>query len=258
MSMDSLWLDELSWSNVEAAIKNGYKTVIIGIGATEQHGPHLPLMVDALLAEHMCMMLAKKIGNTLVAPIIRTGYSEHHMDFSGTISLREVTLTMIIEDYIDSLARHGFENIVLISGHGGNIFAIRTAINKLRNIHPRVKILQARPGKYAPKEKFAKIPGTDITSGIHGGYLTNSQVLAVRPDLVHLEKGTVEMKPWPDDLEEMELILKEKGMKAFTQTGTMGDGTKGDAKFGEEYFEAIISGTAKEIAKIIELYHNWI
>ena len=258
MSVNSVRLEELSWSDVEEAIKNGYKTVVIGVGSTEQHGPHLPLAVDAILADHMALRLAEKIGNALVAPTIRTGYSAHHLDFAGTVSLREETLTMVIEDYIDSLVKHGFENIVIVSGHGGNIFAIRTAMNKMRVKYPRKKIIEARLGRYAPKEKFGKIPGTNVTSGEHGGYLTNSQVMVVRPDLVHLEKGTIEWGPWPDDIEEFEKILKEKGMKAFTKTGTLGDGTKGDPNFGREYFETITTEAAKEIQKILELYPRWV
>ncbi len=258
MPVSSIRLYELSWSDVQEAIQNGYETVIIGVGSTEQHGPHLPLAVDAILAETMALKLAQKMGNALVTPTIRTGYSAHHLDFAGTISLREETLTMVIEDYIDSLVRHGFENIVIVSGHGGNIFAIRTAMNNMRIKHPRKKIIEARLEVRAPKEKFSKIPGTDLTSGIHGGYLTNSQVMAVRPDLVHLEKGTIEWGPWPDDIEEFEKILKEKGMKAFTKTGTLGDGTRGDPNFGREYFETITTEAAEEIAKIIKLYPNWI
>lgn len=259
----SIILNELSWSDVEEAIKNGYKTVIFGVGSTEQHGPHLPLMVDDLIAEHVSLKLAEKIGNALVAPTIRVGCSAHHLDFSGTISLRKETLTMILEDYIDSLVRHHFETIVIISGHGGNLFSIREAMNKMRTKYPRTKIIQARPGKYVPA-KLRKIPGTDLTSSGHGGWATNSQVLAVRPDLVHMKKGTIEWGPWPkgqlwgSDIEEFEKTLDIKGMKAFTETGTLGDGTKGDVKWGEEYWEAAISGAAKDIAKMLELYLDWI
>lgn len=258
MKPNSIRLEELSWSGVREAVQDGFKTVVIGVGSTEQHGPHLPLAVDAILAENMALKLAEKMGNALVAPTIRTGCSAHHLDFAGTVSLREETLTMVIEDYIDSLVRHGFENIVIVSGHGGNIFSIRTAMNNMRMKYPRKKIVEARLGRYAPKERFSKIPGTNVTSGEHGGYLTNSQVMSVRPDLVHLEKGTVEWGPWPDDIEEFEKILKEKGMKAFTKTGTLGDGTKGDPDFGREYFETITTAGAKEIQKMLELYPRWV
>ena len=122
--MKTIRLEDMNWPDIKKAIANGYKTVVVGIGATEQHGPHLPLKTDAVIGEMLAYEVAKGLGNALQAPTIRVGCSEHHLSFPGTISLHASTLKSIIIDYVESLKRHGFETVVLLPSHGGNFTTV--------------------------------------------------------------------------------------------------------------------------------------
>jgi len=86
----------------------------------------LPEKTDALQADRFSNIIAIELGKkTLQAPTISVGCSNHHLPFPGTVSLRESTLKLIIEDYIDSLVKHGFKKIILFISHGGNLPAIK-------------------------------------------------------------------------------------------------------------------------------------
>src|SRR5262245_38731001 len=104
-------LELMTFEEVERALANGFRTVLIPCGAIEQHGPHLPLCMDADHADALGLLVAQRLGHTLVAPSIRVGCSSHHMAFPGTISLRSETLEAICLDYCVSLTQHGFDRI---------------------------------------------------------------------------------------------------------------------------------------------------
>ncbi len=88
-------LERLSWPEVAAALAAGKTTAIIVVASSEQHGPHLPEATDALIGEGLAVRLAQRLGNALVAPVIRPGCSSHHLDFPGTISITPELLLAI-------------------------------------------------------------------------------------------------------------------------------------------------------------------
>jgi creatinine amidohydrolase len=110
-------LAEMTSAQVRAELSRGRSTVVVPFGAVEQHGPHLPLDTDAVLADRLGPLLAERLG-ALCAPTIRIGCSEHHLAFAGTLSLRPQTLRMIVDDLVDSLVRHGFRRVVLLADRG--------------------------------------------------------------------------------------------------------------------------------------------
>jgi creatinine amidohydrolase len=127
-------LTKMTWYEVEERLKES-DTALVPIGSTEQHGPALPLDNDHFIAQRFAQKVAELLWDKVklvIAPPISFGYSEHHMDFRGTISLKEATLRSVIVDVCKSLASHGFGKIILINGHGGNLPAIRSAMNLLR------------------------------------------------------------------------------------------------------------------------------
>lgn len=108
--------------------------VIIPLGATEQHGPHLPTQVDWRLAYEVSLRAARLMQGrqrALVTPAIPFGMSEHHMSLGGTLTLNFSTLAAVIGCLVRSAARHGFERIFVLNGHGGNIAALETIITEL-------------------------------------------------------------------------------------------------------------------------------
>jgi hypothetical protein len=129
---DTILLEEMTWRDVDEAIEAGRTTVVVAVGAVEQHGPHLPLLVDAVRGDRLAVEVARRLGVALVAPTIRIGCSEHHMAFPGTLTLRRSTLEAICLDYTVSLARHGFRRVCFVPSHGGNFGPLAEMLDDLR------------------------------------------------------------------------------------------------------------------------------
>ena len=127
------FLDRMTWPEVEAGIAAGVDAVLIPIGTTQQHGPHMPLDTDCVIARSLCARAAEHGEgegiNLLVAPTLNVTLSWYHMQFPGSMRLRTTTFFDVFRDVCDSLAHHGFENLLAVNGHGGNIAALTVAVN---------------------------------------------------------------------------------------------------------------------------------
>jgi len=122
-------LHHAAWPEVEAYLARS-KGILMPIGSTEQHGPNGLVGTDALCAE----FVAKAVGEAaeaLVAPTISVGMAVHHMSFPGSMTLRPSTLILVIQDYVLSLARHGFRRFFFVNGHGGNIATMQAAFYEI-------------------------------------------------------------------------------------------------------------------------------
>jgi creatinine amidohydrolase/Fe(II)-dependent formamide hydrolase-like protein len=118
-----------SWPEVETYLRRS-KAILIPIGSTEQHGPNGLLGTDALCPE----IIARRAGDEadiLVGPTFNVGQAQHHMGFPGTITLRPSTMIAAMVDWAQSLARHGFERLYWLNGHGGNIQTINAAFSEI-------------------------------------------------------------------------------------------------------------------------------
>ena len=121
-------LATMKWSEVEQELKNSH-VALIPVGATEQHGHHMPMGSDSFCAEEVARRTAAK-ETALVAPVIPYGISHCHMAFPGTITLRCETLAMMIVDICESLYTHGVDKFIFINGHGHNGPTIATAMDE--------------------------------------------------------------------------------------------------------------------------------
>ncbi|MEB3172767.1 MAG: creatininase family protein [Cyanobacteriota bacterium] len=122
---DTIRLQLRSWPEVESYLER-CKGVIVPLGSTEQHGPTGAIGTDALTAEAVALEVGRRTG-VLVTPAQAFGMAEHHLGFAGTVSLQPATLMAVLHDIVLSLARHGFERIYVINGHGGNIATAKAA-----------------------------------------------------------------------------------------------------------------------------------
>jgi creatinine amidohydrolase len=118
-----------TWPEIDAYLAKS-KAILIPIGSTEQHGPNGLLGTDALCPE----IIARRAGDEsgiLVGPTFNVGQAQHHMGFSGTITLRPSTMIAAMTDWAQSLGRHGFERIYWLNGHGGNVATINAAFSEI-------------------------------------------------------------------------------------------------------------------------------
>ncbi len=223
---DPLLLEEMTWPEVEEAIASGTTTVVVAVGAVEQHGPHLPLLVDAARGDRLALEVARRLGDAVVAPTIRVGCSEHHMGFPGTISLRRHTLEALCLDYAVSLARHGFRRICFVPSHGGNFGPLAEMLEDLRAaVAPACSVdaytdlvgfmafWEAAVGEHEP-ELTGRVGG-------HADIAETAEMLCIRPDLVRVDRA-VEGHVQSFDDELMHRIFSE-GFRAVTPNGVLGD-----------------------------------
>lgn len=122
-------LSFLTWAEAEAAIRR-CPLVIVPIGSTEQHGPNGLIGTDALNAEAVAVAVGKA-AELLVSPVIAIGMAQHHLAFSGSITLRPSTMIAFVGDYVFSLARHGVRKFFFINGHGGNVAPLSAAFSEI-------------------------------------------------------------------------------------------------------------------------------
>lgn len=127
------FLEHLTWPEVDAARERGVDAVLVPIGSTEQHGHHMPLDTDCFIARSLCARAAdlgaEEGVELLVAPTLNVTLSWYHMQFPGSMRLSTTTFLEVFREVCDSLAHHGFENLVAVNGHGGNIAALTVAVN---------------------------------------------------------------------------------------------------------------------------------
>jgi creatinine amidohydrolase len=246
--MNTIRMDQMTWPDIKSAIEKGSESVIVAVGSTEQHGPHLPTMTDTRIGDEVAQRVAMKLGHTLQASTIRVGCSSHHLGFSGTISLRDETLKMMILDYMDSLVRSGFKRIVFLPMHGGNFPTVQAVVKEARQAHHGIEIIgvtdlaKLLDCLNAASAEFGISPSE---SGAHAGESETSIMLALEKDLV-LANRFAPGYVGPTGEKELK-ILRERGMGALTEIGVLGDPRRASAEKGEVYLDRLTEFLVQEI-----------
>ena len=243
----TLLLEEMTWPEVERALADGFTTVVVAAGAVEQHGPHLPLLVDAARGDRLALEVARRLGKALVAPTIRVGCSEHHMGFPGTLSLSPATLRAICMDYTASLSRHGFREICFVPSHGGNFAPLADMLDDLReaaapgcqvlaytDLHGFVALWEAAVGEVDP-DLVERVGG-------HADIAESSEMLCIRPDLVRTELAVPGFVSAFDD--DVAVRIFRDGFRSVTPNGVLGDARGMSREIGERCIARAASGIA--------------
>ncbi len=223
----------MTWPDIEAALAAGARTAVIAAGATEQHGRHLPEGSDAFMGEAVAERVARELGDALVAPVIRPGCSDHPLDFPGTISIPADTLIDILDAYVTSLRRNGFERFVVFSTHGGN-FPVLERWQGSRSA-PGLIVIPDRRGHVRPVYQFAVASGTEQPGVLHhSDAFETSQILALHPSLVHLDRAE---RGYVGPLTADELFAR--GTRIVSPNGVLGDPAGATAEIGEVMLRSV-------------------
>jgi creatinine amidohydrolase len=238
-------LAELTREELRARLPQA--TVVLPTGSTEQHGPHLPLMTDALMAETVAVRATELVGeraDVLVAPALPYGCSHHHLAVGGALTVTQRSYIAFLVDLGEGLARMGGRRLVLLNGHGGNEDALRVVANEL--VVERRLDLTVTAAAYWTLGSKALAPGTAGLSPGHAGNFETSLVLAVRPELAHLDRR------FPPDQSPRPLAVagqigrvpvRVPGIWEASQ-GVTDAATDANAEEGARTLEAIVRATA--------------
>jgi creatinine amidohydrolase len=225
MKVDDLRIDRMTSAEVAAVVSSGARTAILPLGAIEQHGPHLPLSVDSDHADALAIRVAQRLGNALVLPTVRVGYSPHHLGFAGTVSVRASTLEAICLDYCSSLASHGFERVVLFSAHIGNYPVMRDFGPRMAEaLGPGLQVIvysDDRAILQAWRASAAADAAAAEPVGGHADVAETSVMLALHPEKVRTER-VVAGYLGPVDEELLQRAFVE-GIHSVSPNGVLGD-----------------------------------
>jgi creatinine amidohydrolase len=178
-----LVLQEMTWTDVRDYLKTN-DMVVIPLGSTEQHGPHMPLGTDWLEALHMAKLISARTG-VVVAPVLEVGYSVYHSGFPGTLSLKPETFVEVLYETAEMLVKYGFKRIMFYNFHGGNIVPQIAAIHR---INQNLEAMAVAIGAGSEIQKGAgEVPGVWFDE--HAGVGETSIGLFLFPELVHMDRA---------------------------------------------------------------------
>ncbi|MDG5775587.1 creatininase family protein [Haloarculaceae archaeon H-GB2-1] len=230
-------LSDSTWTDVDAVDTD---LAMVPVGSTEQHGPHAPLGTDTLNAETVAEAGADRYdGDVVVTPAIPVGVAEEHRQFTGTLWVGEDTFRSYVREVVASLAHHGFDRVVLVNGHGGNISALGEVAGKIVR----------RDDAYAVPFTWFDEVGEHTSDMGHGGPLETALVRHANPDLIREDRIEEAVEGasdrWGDWQGRANLAFDSA---EFTENGVVGDPSEGDADLGAELLDL----AAESLAELLD------
>lgn len=261
--MSKYILAEMTWPEArEAAGEN--RVAVIPVGTIEDHGCHLPLDTDVVLctevARRGCALVPEHV---VLVPSINHGFSPHHMDFPGTISIDGETFTRYVMDVTRSLAHHGFQRMIILNGHGSNRPFLQT-VARLTTVETPAFCVAVSHWDLVPLKEVATqlregpVPG----SMAHACELETSMYLAIRPELVQMDKAVDEVFRTTSDYFWGDLISSGgrrssagwmEWWSALTASGALGTPTLASRAKGEQ----MLTAAARGLADLVLEVKNW-
>ncbi|WP_255696534.1 mycofactocin biosynthesis peptidyl-dipeptidase MftE [Allobranchiibius sp. GilTou73] len=209
----------------------GGPTMIVPVGSLEQHGPHLPLDTDSVIAVAAATAAAELLTAggqyVAVAPVVAYGASGEHQDFAGTVSIGRDVLTAVLVEIGRSVGTWT-TRLVFVNAHGGNAAAVRDAVRLLR--------AESRDASWVA----AGVPGGDA----HAGHVETSMMLHLRPASVHMERA---VRGAGGAIEQLLPAMRRGGVRAVSPTGVLGDPRTANAEDGARLCGLIAHDVADRI-----------
>lgn len=217
-------LADLSWPDVASRAAAG-AILAVPVGATEQHGPHLPLSTDTDIALALCDRLAA-VRDVLVAPAVAFGSSGEHAGFAGTLSIGQAATELLLLE-LGRSAAETFRRLLFVSAHGGNAAPVARAVARLRAESRDVEVFR---------------PHWD--GDPHAGRPETALQLALRPAGVRMDRAAAgDRRP----LGEVLPLLREGGVRAVSRTGVLGDPTTATATEGRMLLDTLTAGLVSQV-----------
>jgi creatinine amidohydrolase len=236
-------LAESTWQEVRDVDRE--RVCIIPTGSLEQHGPHLPLFTDSLLADGIARLAeAKCPEKSLLFPCLWLGCSMHHMAMDGTATASMATYCSALKDTIESGIHHGFRKFFVVNGHGGNAEPNGVALRELKGEHPNLTF--AHCGYYQLIGPQGELTLTGPAKTIqHACEAEASMMMHLHPDLVRQNRlrddGLKMQPPAPEGL----AIIQH--FDEITEEGSKGYASKANAETGRRLVELAVAGVVKAI-----------
>lgn len=232
--------------------------VILPVGSVEQHGRHMPVGTDTLLAQAVSLAATEADSEIVVMPPPWYGFSAHHMRFPGSITLSAETLMAVVDDIVASLVKQGFRRILIVNGHGGNNGVIDVLGSTLGHKHYGKARIAALTYFALAKEAIARLRKSEIGGMGHACEFETSMVQHMRPELVKIERAET---TYPDpgsrylttDLLGGSAIRTYHDFGDLSTTGTLGDPSLASPEAGAAFFKAVTT----ELNAFIADFRRW-
>lgn len=244
-----------------AALIAADPVLILPLGSVEQHGPHLPVGVDAACAEAVALRTVEAFAGeprVLVLPTLWYGYTPNQMSFAGTISIDSQTLIRLLCEIVGSVLAHGVRRLVILNGHGRNIGALDVAVARIgEGLRQPAHVVGTSYWNLVAHrtEEFRESPPGGIA---HGGEFETSLQIALNPHLVHRHRAEKHIPQFPSQHLQMDLFAGSAlhsyyPFESFTTTGTIGDPTLAS----EEKGARILSICCEELGRFLKEFATW-
>jgi creatinine amidohydrolase len=249
----------LTWTDIQAMPDKENVVIIQPVGAIEQHGPHLPIIVDCAIAVSVIGKALSKLDPNVPAyalPPLYYGKSNEHWHFPGTITLSAQTLLAVLTEMAESIYRAGFRKLVLMNAHGGQPQVMEIAA---RDIHQKYEDFLVFPLFTWRVPHIAKelLTQKELEYGIHAGDAETSLLLSILPEQVKMERAVAE---YPHGLPEDSLLSMEGKLpfawvtRDLTKSGVLGDATVATKEKGDRLLESVSDGWVQVIKDIYKFH----
>lgn len=266
MVFDTATVESPSWtaqtaSSIRALGAENGSIAVVPVGSIEQHGYHLPVSTDTILADAVAHLGAEGVANELpilVTPPVWSGLSPHHMTFGGTITIGVETMMHLLEDIAASLLENGFDALLFLNGHGGNMSLINTVVTKIGKEYTTKQIIGLTYFELATPF-IDDIRESELGGMSHGGEFETSLMLHLRPDLVKLEEAEAQYLEDPYELRRKDLfkggpLSIYRSFSEYSDSGAIGDPDLATVDKGAEIYKRL--GDELEAVLVAMHEHN--